>query len=680
MARDLESVRRQSIQVWSDVKRRALHEAVKNTPVTPPAVAAGLGTTGLGGGGGTGGGGSLYTEPVDLIYALFRDTVEDVPSYHYSQFSLETNEWTVPISFDISPNIYDDYAHPTNGYGIGFEFQNDDGGDDTILSYVNSKGELAWTSGSVVFNDYDVDPETAVGLVSFFMENDGAFEIKTFYRDIEQTFTFDNYEGNTSFNLDDNLYGTKSIYRFGNLNDGNLELYALDVLTGEKTLLYTPQPGCTVDYYQATYPNSTYVNMDDSVDKIIVISANDDTGATQEIKVIDYSGNVLQDIGSQFLNEGFDISNINYFSSNSQYFGKYETTGSSDDVYMYIKYLEGGVTQLVYFGIKEGAIWYQDDLPSTTYVYSPFNGNNLLVVTQPENDIAIISNMIYGIGSPLDVTSISPSGVQWTIAISTFAENMSMLGSNIFTFSIGEGTLQLLTWNTSNNDLSFESVAVGESFISESDVFYANALFVSGNLVNFIQAFSDDSGNWTFVYRNSLTGVATDLLTTGNFPNYYESTGLPLLVEDNGDLYRVNQTTNDLTLVSSNVNTVLYGNSTWKTNSIAYCVGNDASGDVFFIKNDSITAITLPSGASLSSGFMGSRILIIDNSDDVYVYTNEGSFIEQITTDPDYTEYSDFAFWRSGESNETANVYTNSLYSQNLGTFIYRINPNDEWW
>jgi hypothetical protein len=257
---------------------------------------------------------------------------------------------------------------------------------------------------------------------------------------------------------------------------------------------------------------------------------------------------------------------------------------------------------------------------------------------------------------------------------------MSMLGSNIFTFSIGEGTLQLLTWNTSNNDLSFESVAVGESFISESDIFYANALFVSGNLVNFIQAFSDDSGYWTFVYRNSLTGVATDLLTAGNNPNYYESTGLPLLIRDNGDLYRVNQTTNDLTLVSSNVNTVLYGNSTWKTDSIAYCVGNNASGAVFFIKNDSITAITLPSGASLSSGFMGSRILIIDNSDDVYVYTNEGSFIEQITTDPAYNEYSDFVFWRSGESNETANVYTTGLYSQNLGTFIYRIYPNDEWW
>jgi hypothetical protein len=676
MGRDLESIRRQSLQVWADAQRRALHENVRNTPVNPvQAAAAGTGS------GGTGGGGSLYTEPVDLIYTLFRDTVEGVPSYHYSQFSLETNEWTVPISFDISPNIYIDYSHPTNGYGVGFEFQNDDGGNDTILSYINSKGELAWTSGSVNFDDYDVDTEDAVGLVSFFMDNDGAFELKTFFRDIEQTFTFDNYQGNTSFNLDDNLYGTKAIYRFGSIIDGNLELYALDVLTGEKTLLYTPQPGCTVDYYQGTYPNSTYVNMYDSVDKIIVISANDNTGAIQEIKVIDYTGNVLHNIGSQFLNQGFDISNINYFSSNSGTFGKYEFTGSSDDVYMYVQYVSGGITQLFYFGIKEGAIWYQDDLPSPTYVYPPFNGNNLLVITQSNDNIVISNSMIYGLGFPLDVTSISPGNVQRTIAISTFAENMSMQGSNIFTFSIDEGTLQLLTWNTSNNDLSFEPVAVGESFISEADQFYTSTLFVLGNLVNFIQAFSDDSGNWTFVYRNSLTGVATDLLTTGGYTNYYDSTGLPLLILDpNGDMYRVNQTTNDLTLVSSNVNTIVYGNSTWKTNPTAYCVGNDSSGDVFFVKNDGITAITLPSGAVLSSGTMGSRILIFDaNSDDVYVYTNEGSFIEQITTDPNYNEYSDFVYWRSGESNETANIYTTSLYSQNLGTFINRIEPNDEW-
>jgi hypothetical protein len=43
---NLEQIRQQSLRTWSDAQRKALHEAVKNTPVNPiaPATAAGLGT------------------------------------------------------------------------------------------------------------------------------------------------------------------------------------------------------------------------------------------------------------------------------------------------------------------------------------------------------------------------------------------------------------------------------------------------------------------------------------------------------------------------------------------------------------------------------------------------------------------------------------------------------------
>ena len=40
----LEQNRQKSIDVWAQAQRNALHEAVRNTPVAPPAVAAGLGT------------------------------------------------------------------------------------------------------------------------------------------------------------------------------------------------------------------------------------------------------------------------------------------------------------------------------------------------------------------------------------------------------------------------------------------------------------------------------------------------------------------------------------------------------------------------------------------------------------------------------------------------------------
>jgi hypothetical protein len=40
----LEPTRQESIRVWAQAQKNALHEAVRNTPVNPPAVAAGLGT------------------------------------------------------------------------------------------------------------------------------------------------------------------------------------------------------------------------------------------------------------------------------------------------------------------------------------------------------------------------------------------------------------------------------------------------------------------------------------------------------------------------------------------------------------------------------------------------------------------------------------------------------------
>jgi hypothetical protein len=42
--KSLEQVRQESLRIWSDAQRKSLHEAVKNTPVNPLVIAAGLGT------------------------------------------------------------------------------------------------------------------------------------------------------------------------------------------------------------------------------------------------------------------------------------------------------------------------------------------------------------------------------------------------------------------------------------------------------------------------------------------------------------------------------------------------------------------------------------------------------------------------------------------------------------
>ena len=67
----LEQNRQKSVQIWAQAQRNALHEAVKNTPVNPPAVAAGLGT----GSGGSFSGNTFENEyvandylPLDYVY------------------------------------------------------------------------------------------------------------------------------------------------------------------------------------------------------------------------------------------------------------------------------------------------------------------------------------------------------------------------------------------------------------------------------------------------------------------------------------------------------------------------------------------------------------------------------------------------------------------------------------
>ena len=44
----MEQNRQQSLNVWAEAQRRALHEAVRNTPVVPPEVAAAASGTGSG--------------------------------------------------------------------------------------------------------------------------------------------------------------------------------------------------------------------------------------------------------------------------------------------------------------------------------------------------------------------------------------------------------------------------------------------------------------------------------------------------------------------------------------------------------------------------------------------------------------------------------------------------------
>ena len=80
----LEPTRQESIRVWADAQRKALHEAVRNTPVAPPAQAA-AGT-------GVGAGGSFETlldldtvlQLLNANYSTITDVVESGRLYYFN--------------------------------------------------------------------------------------------------------------------------------------------------------------------------------------------------------------------------------------------------------------------------------------------------------------------------------------------------------------------------------------------------------------------------------------------------------------------------------------------------------------------------------------------------------------------------------------------------------------------
>ena len=80
----LEPTRQESIRVWADAQRKALHEAVRNTPVAPPAQAAA--------GPGVGAGGSFETlldldtvlQLLNANYSTITDVVESGRLYYFN--------------------------------------------------------------------------------------------------------------------------------------------------------------------------------------------------------------------------------------------------------------------------------------------------------------------------------------------------------------------------------------------------------------------------------------------------------------------------------------------------------------------------------------------------------------------------------------------------------------------
>lgn len=215
----LEKLRQESLAAWY-----ASNKGINEARTINSNSAAGLGINGVGGGGSS----VALGEPVHNLWVLYYDNSNN---WFYTQFSDESETWSEDVPLGINGEWNINWGM-TTGYGTGFQFDN--GSSTVIHIYFSKAGELIWKQEYTNANDWDVDSEGAVGLVSFYIDNGGQFEITTFYKDVKQTFTFDNYDGNTSFSMDGNVYDNKTLYTFGDGLDNNVVLYALDLATGEK--------------------------------------------------------------------------------------------------------------------------------------------------------------------------------------------------------------------------------------------------------------------------------------------------------------------------------------------------------------------------------------------------------------------------------------------------------------
>jgi hypothetical protein len=302
--KSLEEIRRQSLEKWAQEQRRALNEATKNTPVNDRNAAASSNSVA---------GGSfsnnIGTEN-QIFFTAYSDNAAGSPRpWRYIYYKVTTGEWSEPISFGINDSEYDGITdYPTNGYGVFYVFDHSTIPNGRRLFYVDSTGAITWDSGLIITNsqfNIDVEYDIAGTVTCFLGYETDSFELVTFYKDVKQVFTFDNYTGNTSTSIDENAYGDKVRYLFGETGQTRT-YYALDLLTGSKTTLFNIPANRNWDNNEWDYEidggwvrpsaNAMYYHVLDATDTYY-----------EEAKIVDYDGNVLVDILAQCLEQGVNI-------------------------------------------------------------------------------------------------------------------------------------------------------------------------------------------------------------------------------------------------------------------------------------------------------------------------------------------------------------------------------------
>ena len=691
----LEQIRQESLDLYYSAK-------VNEARIQIGDRANGLGITGLGGGGSSA---SDSTEgPVHNVWVTFTDGAGD---YKYTQYTFETDLWSETIDLGINTNdvSYFNFAL-TSGYGTGFNAEMSNG--DIIFMYVDKNGELIWSNNYGTIGDWDIDGEETEGLVSFFAENGSDLEITIFYKDIKQTFTFDNVGPNgTSHNIGNIVVDNKVYHNFGNPQDGNVALWALDVVTGAKTIIYEPISGVETDldiYYYSK--KSATSNLDDSYNLLIVIEYDYNNGDIEGLRMIDYSGNVIHDIAAEA--EGLITGGItgDQLTSFNQWGPYYE----SDDIgncYFVVRTQASNIAlppTVVYGGYTSGAVYAETLLPNPFYGPFPYSQYDspidaLVYYNVSSSGAVDVGSMTFGIAGPDDVelTVVRDDGTEYNYTLNSISQIVQS-GKFLSFFTVtSDAKLKLCTIDLTTGASTFTLIN-GDYFdpaYTSNDYFSIYPTLDSGGGYSlYANVFCEDETN-AFIFRALPGGSVYTIynVNTGSSGNLglYGYTS-PVIIADLTDdtAWRINQEDNTTTQITNSLSASFsagtdYGS--WDTTYQTRLVYNYSGENVYIVTADSIVTLDTnhTSDANSTNALHSNTDVLVkhdmlDGSYWFFSFDLQGNLLNTFHLTQPITNNSEW--YGSGYFVKEGNagvIKDNGVSLKSIGT-LHEIVINDQWW
>lgn len=214
---------------------------------------------------------------------------------------------------------------------------------------------------------------------------------------------------------------------------------------------------------------------------VLVFCREESDDDIADIKIIDFNGNVIQDIAAQAQALGTPVEGVAVYDWNT--YGRYETTRDLADAVFWIKldggpYLYGGCTNgLVWSGTYEGAINFNS--------YNQYEQNNFIAFSAV-GDYGVIGDFFYydtnTTGDEFDCLTVSQSGVVSNTPIFSWSGNILQVGDTINFWSlVSDDNLKPLSLTTINVETGEWELTIVGGEIWDTDTLSSSQQMIYGS-------------------------------------------------------------------------------------------------------------------------------------------------------------------------------------------------------